>query len=176
MPDYPHRAIGLIADDALRAQIETLLPDYTFAWGLALKGAIHKAADWRPSFLLVDIEAPQDNWRDVIIALQSNPATRRIPMLGIASAQNKETRRTTAALSINGPLPRDLLPERLPDWVARRARRWDADYYAALEAGCAGDLPDLAQEGIRLFNERDFWEAHEVLEHAWIAVRPDPIG
>jgi len=30
-----------------------------------------------------------------------------------------------------------------------------------------GDLPPALLEGVRLFNERDFFECHEVLEDAW---------
>jgi sugar phosphate isomerase/epimerase len=36
---------------------------------------------------------------------------------------------------------------------------------------CAGPPPDGVLEGIRLFNERQFYEAHESLEHEWHAER-----
>lgn len=172
----PHHALGLISDTALHDEIERLLPDYTFKWDLALKGAVVNAADWRPSFLLIDIDDPNSQWGDIVIALKSNPATRRIPMLAISTEQTRETMRIAAEADINGPLSVESLPQRLPDWVKRRARRWDKDYYAALKEVCGDPLPELAIEGIRLFDEHDFWEAHETLEHAWIDVRPHPIG
>lgn len=33
---------------------------------------------------------------------------------------------------------------------------------------CQGPLPDSALKGIKLFNERLYWEAHEALERAWL--------
>ncbi|TAK11493.1 MAG: DUF309 domain-containing protein [Anaerolineae bacterium] len=37
-----------------------------------------------------------------------------------------------------------------------------------IRAACPGTLPEAAEEGLRLFNERQFWHAHEALETAWI--------
>lgn len=175
MTETPH-ALGLVSDPDLRAELQALLPNYVFHWDLGLRGAIHYAADLRPAFLVVDIEDENIVWREIVTALQSNPATRRIPMLGIAQAQSAETMRQAKAASINGPFPRSRLVERLPDWVERRGRHWTGEYYSALEDICAEPLPELAQEGIALFNAGEYWEAHEVLEHAWIATRPHPIS
>lgn len=36
---------------------------------------------------------------------------------------------------------------------------------------CAGELPPGVREGIRLFNERKFYECHEEIEHEWHAER-----
>ncbi len=38
---------------------------------------------------------------------------------------------------------------------------------AQIEEDCAGQLPALATEGIRLFNAGNYFEAHEELENAW---------
>lgn len=38
-----------------------------------------------------------------------------------------------------------------------------------IRAACPGGLPEAAEEGLRLFNERRFWQAHEALEEAWLA-------
>ena len=37
-----------------------------------------------------------------------------------------------------------------------------------IEEGCDGQLHPMAEEGIRLFNEGKYWDAHEALETAWI--------
>lgn len=39
---------------------------------------------------------------------------------------------------------------------------------AEIRAACPGTLPRAAEEGLRLFNERQFWHAHEALEEAWL--------
>jgi predicted metal-dependent hydrolase len=40
-----------------------------------------------------------------------------------------------------------------------------------LEGACQGELHPMAVEGIRLFDARQYWEAHEALEAAWKAER-----
>jgi hypothetical protein len=171
-----HRALGLVTDATLRGDIEDLLPDYDFHWGLELRGAIHRAAELRPSMLLIDIDDEDSNWREIVVALRSNPATRRIPMLGLTAEVSENTIKIAASSDISGPLPVDVLKKRLPDWASRRARVWDEDYYGALASRCDEELPELAKKGIQLFDAHDFWNAHETLEEAWIAVRPHPVG
>jgi predicted metal-dependent hydrolase len=43
-----------------------------------------------------------------------------------------------------------------------------ACYTAAMTEDCAGPLHPKAVEGLQLFNERKFFQAHEALEEAWI--------
>ena len=38
-----------------------------------------------------------------------------------------------------------------------------------LEQACTGKLHPKAEEGIRLFDAKDYWHAHEALEEAWLA-------
>ncbi len=38
-----------------------------------------------------------------------------------------------------------------------------------LEQACGGKLHPKAEEGIRLFDAKDYWLAHEALEEAWLA-------
>ncbi len=38
-----------------------------------------------------------------------------------------------------------------------------------LEQACTGKLHPKAEEGIRLFDAKDYWRAHEALEEAWLA-------
>jgi len=173
-----HRALGLVSNPDLRGEIEQLLPDFEFHWGLELRGAISRASELRPSMLLIDIddEDGNSNWRDIVIALRSNPATRRIPMLALTAEMSEAAMKIAASADINGPLPVEALKKRLPDWVSRRARVWDEEYYSALASRCDEALPELAKKGIAQFDAHDFWNAHETLEEAWIAVRPHPIG
>lgn len=172
----PHQAIGLIRDEQLRQEVAHLLPAYEFTWELALHDSVRQAADLRASFLLADIHDPNTNWKAIAIALQNSPATRRLPMVGIAESTNDDTMALADSASIYGPISRARLGELLPDWVARHARIWGQDYYTAIEQGCAGTLPPQAQHGIELFNQHEFWEAHEALEELWQEIRPNPLG
>jgi uncharacterized protein len=166
-PRTQHHALGLASDETLRQKIESLLPEYRFLWDLTLKGGIAAAADWRSSFLVANLEDTQTDWPNIVVALVSSPATRRIPIAGLG----------TNSVAPSLTVPMDLVKaEDLPDWVARNARRWDDDYYAGLSEGCEGELPAMAREGIALFNAQEFWEAHEALEHAWVETRPAPVS
>ncbi len=169
-------ALCLISEDALKQTISSLLPDYEFHWGLDLTGAINTASDLRPSVLLVDIDDDSVPWAAIIQGLKTSPATRRIPMLGVGKNVTGEKGSQAVAAGVTGVMGRDDLALRLQEWVKRHARVWDENYYAALSRGCQQPLPELAREGIRLFNQRDYWEAHEVLEHAWIEAQGQPIG
>jgi hypothetical protein len=67
---------------------------------------------------------------------------------------------------IEGPLSE-------PDTLARVRALLDPLIASAHGDGdpCAGPPPAGVQTGIRLFNERRFYEAHEELEHEWHAER-----
>lgn len=43
-----------------------------------------------------------------------------------------------------------------------------------LAAACLGELHPMAAEGIRLFDQKDYWHAHEALEEAWLE-EPGPV-
>jgi len=161
------KAIVLVPDENLRQEISALLPDYDFVWELNPSQAINDVAALRPSFLLAE---PDPTALKIIIALQSSPATRRLPMVAVVQQDHAPQ---VDALAV---IPRAALAERLPDWAVRHGRVWGADYYATLAASCQDAPPPAVLEGIRLFDAREFWEAHEVLEGAWIAARPAPIS
>jgi hypothetical protein len=37
-----------------------------------------------------------------------------------------------------------------------------------IHTACRGEIHPLAEKGIRLFDEREYWHAHEALEEAWL--------
>lgn len=169
------RAIGLVSSPDFRAELEALLPSYAFHWELPLRGCIQLASDLRPAFLLVDTADNRTGWREIVLALNTNPATRRIPLIGISTATGDEAlaeEEETGLFQVLIPLTR--LAE-LPQLSAQHARHWDDAYYSALRQACSQALPPAAQEGIRLFNAQEYWEAHEALEQAWIAAEA-PLG
>lgn len=177
MNEQRHRALGLTSNPDLRRLIETLLPEYLFRWNLAEQSSVVVvAADWRPSFLVVDLSNDVIPWQAVVVALHSSPATRRIPMIAFADNPTPIHQEQARAVALEMLISTAELSEKLPLWVAQYARRWDGDYYAAMREGCAGDLPDSARHGINLFNAGEFWEAHEALEGAWVQARPAPIA
>lgn len=169
-------ALCLVSEESLRQTIQDLLPDYDLHWGLDLTGAINTASDLRPSVMLVDIDDNAVPWIVIVQGLKTNPATRRIPVLGIGNHVTGGKGGQAVAAGVTSVMGQDELAARLQEWVKRHARVWDENYYTALNKGCQQPLPELAREGIRLFNQREYWEAHEVLERAWIEAKGQPIG
>ena len=61
-------------------------------------------------------------------------------------------------------LPRSRFIADLPALIQQYARTVD---FEALSLTCLQPLSSLASQGIELFNRGEYFEAHEVLEHAW---------
>jgi sugar phosphate isomerase/epimerase/predicted metal-dependent hydrolase len=80
--------------------------------------------------------------------------------------------RAIAGSGYDGPM---MIEGAIPDAdaVARARSRLEPliDVVRADEDPCAGPPPAGVLEGISLFNERQFYEAHETLEHEWHAER-----
>jgi uncharacterized protein len=82
--------------------------------------------------------------------------------------------RAVAASGYDGPLIAEAALGPDPAATMVRVRGRLEPLLASLEPAtdpCAGSLPPGVREGIRLFNERAFYEAHEEIEHEWHAER-----
>lgn len=169
-------AIGLMSHAILQETIRQLLPTYELHFVLERKGAINTASDLRPSLMLVDIDDETTEWEAIVQGLKSNAATRRIPIVGLGQKTDGDIGGRAVAAGVTGLINWNEASERLADWATRHARVWDEAYYAALDNACQQPLPQLAQEGIHLFNDHEFWEAHEVLEKAWVEAQGQPVG
>lgn len=102
---------------------------------------------------------------------EGEPAARHLPP-GEGDLPWPALIRAIAASGYDGPM---IVESRFPDDAAldRVRARIEPLVTAVTRDGdpCAGPPPDGVREGIRLFNERRFYEAHETLEHEWHAER-----
>jgi predicted metal-dependent hydrolase len=73
-------------------------------------------------------------------------------------------RETALDVGVDAVVAKSRLVTGLPELVQQYARVFD---YAALQADCTGRPSELALKGMTLFNERQYFEAHEELELAW---------
>lgn len=160
--------IGLLTNTHLQQELANRLPDYTFHWGLELKGAVIKASDIRPALIIIDLDDGATNWQAVTIALRTSPATRRIPLIGLCQQFTDELQKQIQAVHFEAIIRQGEL-DQIAAVAATHARVWDEKYYAALQTMCEEPLPENAVKGLALFNAGEFWEAHEALEHAWVA-------
>jgi len=150
------------------AEIEP--PDLPHAHGpaepVAGRGAafIARVVEWQPALVLVDLSSDVIPWADWVASLKSSPATRRIPVVAFGPHVDVARQAQARAAGCDVVLAKSALLRDLPALIQKHARRFDE---AAVRADCAQPLSARAVEGIALFNRREFFEAHEVLEQAW---------
>lgn len=129
-------------------------------------GFIARVVEWQPALVLVDLSSQAIPWPAWIAALKSSPATRRIPVVAFGPHVALELRARAEDVGCDVILAKSALLRDLPALIEKYARRLDT---ARLDVDCQQPLSALAREGIALFNQGEFFEAHEVLEHAWNA-------
>jgi hypothetical protein len=136
--------------------------------GEPLRGPAAHLVDWlsrlRPSLILFDLGAAAFPWREWLPMLKSAPATRRYPVVCFGSHVETEALVSARRLGAEAALPRSRFFAELPVVIEKYARRIDQ---AALHSTCDELLSAKALHGLELFNQGEYFEAHEWLEHAW---------
>lgn len=156
--------VSSVTDISSSAQNESNRPGEALA---GVDGALfRRLAEDRPALILFDLNNAQVPWRRWIAQLKTSPATRRIPILAFGAHMDVETMTAAAEAGADEVVARSRFTSELPHLLEKHLVRTDE---AALAAACAAPLSDLAREGIALFNAGEYFEAHEVLEHAWNA-------
>ena len=120
----------------------------------------------RPALLLMDLTAEGIPWRRWLHTIKTSAATRRIPVIAFGPHVAKDVLEDARQANADVVVSRGELQARLPQLVREHAR--EVDPQAMLEA-CSRGLSDDAQRGLELHNEGEYFEAHEELEHAWMA-------
>lgn len=119
---------------------------------------------WKPSLILFDLGNAAIPWQEWVSLLKSAPASRRIPVVCYGSHVKIEDLRAARRAGAEAALPRSAF---LKDIGAVLERHSKKDEAIVLRDSCQVVLHPLALEGISLFNNREFFEAHEALELAW---------
>jgi hypothetical protein len=126
----------------------------------------------RPALILVDLASRAIPWAHWISVLKSGAATRRIPILAFGPHVDEASLDEAQRSGADRALSRGAFLSNLPGWFTEYAAHPDL---AALKEACRAPLSDLGRRGLTLLNEGQFFEAHEVLEHAWMEAG-DPAG
>jgi predicted metal-dependent hydrolase len=120
----------------------------------------------RPVLILVDLTLQAVPWAHWISVLKSGAATRRIPILAFGPHVDEKPLAEAIRSGADRALPRGAFLSDVSGWLESFAARTDVP---ALEAACREPISPLGRQGLELFNQGRFFEAHEVLEHAWMA-------
>ena len=120
----------------------------------------------RPVLILVDLTLQAVPWAHWISVLKSGAATRRIPILAFGPHVDEKPLAEAIRSGADRALPRGAFLSDVSGWLESFAARTDVP---ALETACREPISPLGRQGLELFNQGHFFEAHEVLEHAWMA-------
>jgi uncharacterized protein len=176
-----HPIIAIVDDPGLRTRVESAATKLATAadtapdiiWHLDVKGCVATVAELRPMVVVFDLRHPGADWHSLAWALKSNPATRRVAVLGFAEGLNDDLREQAAGVLFDDVFdaqdtPQGAKLQTLADRIQAYARRSDDDLRAAVLEAVDKPMPSLVYQGLQEFNAREFYEAHEYLEHAWM--------
>ena len=127
---------------------------------------VEQVVQWQPALLIFDLTNDKIPWRQWIANLKSSPATRRLPILCFGPHVDGDSAQAAQSLGADVVVARSRFAAALPELIEKHARVPDN---AAAVAACAQPLSAQGERGIDLFNQRQYYEAHEELEHAWMA-------
>jgi uncharacterized protein len=118
----------------------------------------------QPTLVVVELNSTLIPWAKWVAAMKSSAATRRIPVLAFGPHTDLDLRARALDAGCDAVVSQGRFIADLPALIEKYARRVDDQ---ALVDSCQGELSALALKGIALFNQHEFFEAHEELEHAW---------
>jgi len=179
--------IGFVADVMFTVQIQATLEKmgYQVEWvedasrfgqvadgpmppGEQLRGRDGTITDYltrqQPALLLFDLHNQAIPWQLWIAMLKTSPATRRIPILCFGSHVDTEALKTAKAAGADEVVARSRFFSAMPELVQKHVRQVDS---AGIAAACQEPASAHAIKGLELFNQGEYFAAHEELEHAW---------
>lgn len=179
--------IGFVADLMFTVQIQAALEKmgYRVLWvedaarfgevadgptppGEQLRGRDGAFTDFltrqQPALLLFDLHNQAIPWKYWIALIKISPATRRFPILCFGSHVDAEALQTARSVGADEVVARSRFFSAMPELIRKHARQVDSE---GIAAACQQPLSDHARRGLVLFNEGEYFEAHEELEHAW---------
>ncbi len=150
-----------IWEDTVRRGLE---PAYSVVALSDKSGYVKRLAEMRPALVLVD--GKEADWSYWVTTPKTSPATRRIPVVLVASdSRLREAARSAGADAVISTSELAVQPAQL---VEQYARVIDTALLEALECGCAETLPPLATEGVAQFNAGHYYRQHDLFEEQWV--------
>jgi predicted metal-dependent hydrolase len=127
-------------------------------------------SDAQPNLMIFDLSASSIPWDRWIRILKTSAATRRIPLLAFGPHVEEEKLKRAKDLGANLTVTRGKFNSRMADLIHSSIRIVDG---SEIHQACAGTLRKLTQDGLDLIEHGEYFEAHEVLEEAWMKA-PEP--
>ncbi len=126
---------------------------------------MRRLVELRPSLMLVDTTSARIPWERWIQVVKTAAASRRIPIVAFGPHVDRRALQRAADAGAERTVTRGQLQSSLPAIIRENARQLDLK---ALKRACDGELSAKASHGLRLLNDGEYYEAHELLEEAWM--------
>jgi uncharacterized protein len=123
----------------------------------------------QPWLVLVELN-PAHDWLSVVTIAKTSPATRKLPILAIGDVSDAEAQRARHA-GCEAVVPMSAFVACAASFIQQHAK---ADDSAELAKQALLPLPQLAHTAIEQFNQKEFFEQHELFEALWRA-EPGPV-
>jgi hypothetical protein len=122
---------------------------------------LSKALFTAPVLVIVDLFSQNFNW-EALVRMVKGPGKKAIhvPVIGFGPHVDLELRQRALAAGCSAVVGRGAIASQLPQLVKKH--KWVVD-----KGRCYDKPPLLVLEGVRLFNQGDYYTCHEVLEDAW---------
>jgi predicted metal-dependent hydrolase len=129
-------------------------------------GLIARLSEVQPALMIVDLSTQRLAWDRWIQVIKTSAATRRIPIIAYGPHVQVDTLKTARSMGADLVVSRGRFHRAAPELIQEWAR---TSSHTQLREACEGELPPLVVEGIKLLNQQEFYQAHELLENAWMA-------
>jgi predicted metal-dependent hydrolase len=126
---------------------------------------LERITRWQPSLVIFDLGNDLIPWDEWIAIISSGSATRGMPVISYGSHVDTETLKLAKQAGADQVYARSKFFTELPDLIAKHAKVLDLDQ---MEKACKEPLPHFAIKGLEKFNRGKYFEAHDLLELAWM--------
>lgn len=126
---------------------------------------VRRISAMRPGLILIDASLKSLPWARWIQVLKTSAATRRIPILVFGPHVETEPLEQARQMGADAVITRGTFHKRMAALLDEYVR---PDRAPRLAEACDGTLSPKALQGIHLHNEGEYFEAHELLEEAWM--------
>ena len=126
---------------------------------------LDKVTRWQPALIIFDLGNDSIPWSEWIGIISSGSATRGMPVLCYGSHVETETLREAKQAGADQVVARSKFFTDMPELISKLAKVIDIDQ---IEDACKDPLPHYAVKGLEKFNRGKYFEAHDLLEIAWM--------
>lgn len=128
-------------------------------------GVLRQVVELQPALILLDIGDPELPTMRWLLRLKTSAATRRVPVVAFGPHVEKDRLAKARELGAELVVARSRLQADLVEILETRALPDRSD---TLREGCDRPLSELATRGLDLLDRGEYFEAHELLEQAWL--------